>query len=85
MGLKLNNPNGEIILARKLNLVQKKFWIFLKIAFRNGSYTLFFQEDDEIAQKTRLFITFTSLIQMEWIKASHVDKNKIYKKKNLKI
>jgi len=54
----------------------------MKIAFKNEYYTLFFQEDAEIAQKTRLFITFTSLIQMEWINASHVDKNNIFK--NLK-
>jgi len=39
---------------------------------------LFFQEDAQIAQKTRLFITLTSLIQMEWIKSSYIDKNKIY-------
>jgi len=53
----------------------------MKIAFVNESYMLLFEEDAQIAQKTRLFITFTFLIQMEWIKASHVDKNKIYKKK----
>jgi len=53
----------------------------VKIAFRNESYKLFFQEDAQIAQKIRLFITFTSLIQMEWIKASHVDKNIIFKNK----
>jgi len=45
--------------------------------------SLFFQEDAQTIQKTRLFITFTSLIQMEWIKASHVDKNVMYKKKKI--
>ncbi len=37
-----------------------------------------------IARKTRCSITFTSLIQMEGIKDSHVDKNMIYKKQILK-
>jgi len=50
----------------------------MKIAFRNESYELFFQEDAQTTQKTRLFITFTPLVQMEWIKVSNVDKNNIF-------
>jgi len=57
------------------------FWKIVKIAFRNESCKLFFQEDAKIAPKTRLSITFSWQIQMEWIKALHVDKNIIYKKK----
>jgi len=78
MGLKQNNPIGEIVLARKLTVVEQFFWKIVKIAFRNEFYKLFFQEDVETACKTRLFITFTSLIQMEWIKASHIDKTITY-------
>jgi len=44
MGLKHNNPNGEIVLESKCNLVQQ-FEKFLKITFRNEFYKLFFQED----------------------------------------
>jgi len=55
----------------------------MKIAFTNKSYKLFFQEDSQTTQKTRLFITFTSLIHMEWIKASHLDKNTPCKEKKV--
>jgi len=44
MELKLTNPNGEIILARKLNYVKLFFWQIVKITFKNESYKLFFQE-----------------------------------------
>jgi len=74
MGLKDKNPINEIVLVRILNVVKEFFWEIVKIAFRNESYKLFFQKDVQTTQKTRLFITFTSVIQMEWIKASLVDK-----------
>jgi len=44
MGLKHNNPNSEIVLERKLNLVQQFFWKIVKIASKNEFYKLFFQE-----------------------------------------
>ena len=85
MGLKYKNPNGMIVLAIKFNLFKKKLWKIVKTTFKNESCKLFFQKDAPIARKIRLFITFTLLIQMEWIKASHVDKNMIYKEKKLKV
>ena len=84
MDSKHNNPNDEIFLARKLNLIKQFFGKIVKVAFRNESYKLFFQKDAPIARKIRLFITFRLLIQLEWIKASHVDKIMIYKEKKLK-
>ena len=59
MELKHNNPNGEIVLAGKLHPFQQFFWKNVKIAFNNELYELFFQEDAQIAQKTRLSITFS--------------------------
>jgi len=50
----------------------------MKIALRNEPSKLFFQDDVYIVRKTRLFITFTSITQMEWIKALHVDNNMMY-------
>jgi len=54
----------------------------VKIALINEFYKLFFQEDAWIAQKTRLSITFSLLVQIELIKALDVDKNIIFEKKN---
>jgi len=45
MELKCTNPNGEIVLANKLNHVELFFGKFVKIAFRNESYKLFFEKD----------------------------------------
>jgi len=45
MGLKYNNSNGKIVLAKKLNLFQQFFWKIVKIALKNESYKLFFQQD----------------------------------------
>jgi len=59
MELKCTNPNVEIVLASKLNPVELSFWKIVKIAFRNESYKLFFQEDALIARKIRLSITFS--------------------------
>jgi len=56
----------------------KFFWKIVKIAFRNEFYKLFFQQIAQIAPKTRLSITFSLLVQIEWIKDSHVDKNIIF-------
>jgi len=81
MGLKCNNPYCEIVSARKLNIIKQFFQKIVKIAFKNESYELLCQEDAQIAQRIQLFITFTSRIQMQWIKASHVNKNIFYKKK----
>jgi len=64
---------------------KKKFAKIVKIAFRNESYQLFFQEDAPIAWKTRLSKTFSYQIQMDWIKAFYVDKNIIYEEKKFKI
>jgi len=45
MGLKHNNSNNEIVLARKLNLSNNLFWKIVKTAFKNESYKLFYQKD----------------------------------------
>jgi len=78
MGLKHNNSNGEIILARKLNLVQQFLLKNCENCILNESYKLFFWQVAQIAWKTRLSITFSLLVQIEWIKDSHVDKNIIF-------
>jgi len=49
MGLKHYNPNGEIVLASKLNLVKQFFSKIVKIAFKNEIYKLFFQTNAVIA------------------------------------
>jgi len=79
------NSNGEIILAIILSFLE--FFLFenCEIEFKNKSYMLFYQIVSMIAYKTRSSITFTSLIQMEWIKVLNVEKYIIYKEKiNLK-
>jgi len=48
MELKRTNPNGDIVLESKLNHVELIFLI-VRIAFKNESYKLFFQEDTLIA------------------------------------
>jgi len=48
MELKRTNPNGEIVLGRKLNHMEQ-FKKNLRIAFKDESYKLFFQEDALIA------------------------------------
>jgi len=62
------------------------FWKIVKINFKNESFKLFFQENVLFAWKTRLSITFTSLVHMEWIKVFCIDKMqsmKLKRKKNL--
>jgi len=82
MKLKYMNPTCEIVLRSTLNHAELIFSKIVKIAIRNESYKLFFQEDALIAQNTRLSITISFQIQMEWIKAFYIDKNIICKKKN---
>jgi len=45
MELKCTISNGEIVLEKKLNHVELCFWKIVKIAFKNESFKLFFQED----------------------------------------
>jgi len=44
MELKCTYPNGEIVLAKKLDHM-KLFFLIVKIALKNESYNLFFYED----------------------------------------
>ncbi len=44
-----NNPNGEIDLASKFDYVEKFLFNIVKVAFKNESYKLFFQEDVQSA------------------------------------
>jgi hypothetical protein len=53
----------------------------VKIEFKNKDHMLFFLQDVMIARKTKFLILFTSQINIEWIKASHVDMDLFYKKK----
>jgi len=85
MELKCTNFNGEIVLKSTQKPLDLFFWNIVRMAFRNESYKLFFQEDALIAPKTRLSITFLQQIQMEWIKTFHVEKKYNlweFKKKN---
>ncbi len=50
MELKCTNPNGEIVIEKKLNLMEF-FFSIVKIAFKNESYKLFFQEYALLAPK----------------------------------
>jgi len=43
MESKHHNPNSEIVLTNKLNIVKKKLWKIVKIALKNDFYKLFFQ------------------------------------------
>jgi len=53
------------------NLYHKYFfWKTLKIQLKNVFYKLFLDKHVLIAYKTKTLITFTSLIQIEWIKPS---------------
>jgi len=81
MELECTNLNGEIVLGSKTKPCGIFFWKIVRIAFKNESYKLFFQEDALIAQEKRLSIAFSYQIQMEWIKAFHVGKNIIYEEK----
>jgi len=65
MELEHTNPNSEIVLGGKLNHEDLFFWKIVKIAFKNESYKLFFQEDALSAWKIRLSITFSQQIQTE--------------------
>jgi len=77
MGLKHNNPNGEIVLASNLNLVKQFFWKLWELHLEINPISYFFKKMLGLPPK-KLFITFTSLIQMEWIRASNVDKKYIF-------
>jgi len=41
MELNHNNPNGEIVLARKFNFVKQFVWKIVIIALKNEYYKLF--------------------------------------------
>jgi hypothetical protein len=82
MELKNVNPNGGNVVASNLNNVN--FLIFVKIVkieFQNKHWMFFFLQDAMIVQNTKFLIFLTSLINIEWIKASHVDMGLFYKKK----
>jgi len=57
MGLKYYNSSGEIVLASKINLV-KHFFLIVKIAFRNESNKLFFQEEAQVAPQNKIVHNF---------------------------
>jgi hypothetical protein len=82
MKLKNVNPNGENVVAS--NLINMDFffpWKIVKIELKNEDHMLFFLKDAMIAQETKFLILFISQINIEWIKASLVDMDIFYKKK----
>jgi len=58
------NSNTKIVLASKPKHVELLFQI-VGIEFENESYKLFLDEDAWIDLQTRLFITSSSLVQIE--------------------
>jgi len=80
--LKYNNPNGEIVLKNK----QTPHNFFLKTCetcIKNELGNYFFQEVFLIGQKTRLSLTFSSLIVQELINEIFSCRKKyFYKKQN---
>ena len=55
--------------------MKKKFEKLKKKTFKNDSYSLFFQENALIAQKSQLSIFFSSLVQMRWLNPFHIGKS----------
>jgi hypothetical protein len=93
MELKNVNLNGDDVEAS--NLINSIFFIFyyyfiiiiiliVKIVFKIKQHMLFFLKDTMIAQKTKFLLLLTSLINIEWIKASFVDMDPFHKKKRIK-
>jgi len=82
MELKHNNSNSEIIQTSQLameNFLFQKMW---KLSSKANPTCYIFQENYVlIIYKTKCSISFTSQIQMEWMKTFHVDKNTIHEKK----
>jgi hypothetical protein len=50
----------------------------MKIELKNEDHMLFFLKDTMITQKTKFLVSFTSQINIEWIKASHVNMDLFY-------
>jgi len=59
------------------NIFLKKLWNRIQ----NQIQCIIFLRSGYVFQKIRCSITFTSHIQIEWIKSFYIDKNIIYKKK----
>ena len=79
--LKYINSNGEIVVASNLNNINFFFGKYLKIEFINKHYMLFFLKDVMIAQKTKSFILFTTIINTKLINTFHVYMDLFYKEK----
>jgi len=79
MELKYTNLDRKIILAIKLNYVSL-FFLLWKLSSIMNPITCFLMYA-MIVGKIKSSITFSLLIQMEWIKATHIDKNTIFEKK----
>ena len=58
MELRCTEPNGEIVLAKRLNYVELFFFELLELHLEMNPTRCFFQEDALSAQKIRLSITF---------------------------
>jgi len=76
MELKHTNFNSEIVQAKDLHLIRLSFEKLWKLNSKINPLSYFFKKiDAKIAKKTRLSITFTSVLQMEWFNDYHVIKN----------
>jgi hypothetical protein len=72
MDLKNINPNGGNVTKRNSKSIQFFFFKIVKIEPANKVQSFFPKWDAFKARKTSLSISFTSLIGMEWNKASLV-------------
>jgi hypothetical protein len=76
-------PNGDNVVASNLIKVNIFFFENCEIEFKNKDLMLFFLKDTMIAQKTKILILFTSQINIEGIKDSHIDMDLFQKKRKI--
>jgi len=77
-------PIMRLFQQENLTLSNNFFEKFKKLHSKMNSISYFFKKMLRLPKKLRLSITFSLLVQIEWIKASHVDKNIILEGKNFK-
>jgi len=79
----------EILVYTTHRWLGNKILIFYLYSLKNiiiqSDRKKFSKKVDLIIWKTKNSITFTSIIQIEWIEALHSNKNIIYKKKHLNV
>jgi len=82
MELIYTNPNGEVVLARKLNYVELVFLKNCKSCIQNEwILQVIFSKRCLDYLKNKIVHNFHITYSMKWIKSFYVDKNIIYEKK----